>query len=775
MTRPSLPIFGAAGSATLAPPPASQQAQPGQTRVELAITGMHCASCVGRVQDALAAEPGVSQAAVNLLTNSAVVSFDPARTSARALTERVAAVGYGANLPDTSAGALANAERQDSARTAEITDFGVKAAVSVAVGAGTMLLPMSPMDQPFAAAAVAQFGATTVVMAWAGRHFYLRAWKALRHGTADMNTLVSVGTLAAWAWSVVAMAAPHRMMSNGVAPALYFEAVSFIIGFILVGNALDARAKGQTVRALRTLLDLAPPVAVIVEGDRQREVPVGDVRAGDVVLVRPGARIPVDGAIVDGTSAVDEAMVTGEPMPVARTTGHRVIGGTVNGSGVLRVRATDVGEASVLARIVAMMRNAQAERAPVEALVDRIAAVFVPVVLVLAALTAVTWLVLLGGEGIARALSASVAVLIIACPCAMGLAVPAAVMVATGRAAQFGVLVKGGRGLERTARVTVVAVDKTGTLTAGKPAVASFQLATGAMVTEAEVLDLVAAVERVSEHPLAGAIVRYADWRGAASLVATQFSATAGQGASAMVGSRAVLVGNAAFLDDWGISRIAGDAAAALAGASGASTVFAAVDGRLAAIIGVRDLPRPTSAAAVRRIEALGIRVIMLTGDQAEAAAAVARDVGIGDVRAGLTPEAKLEAIVTLQHKGDVVAMVGDGINDAPALARADVGIAVGTGADVAIEASDVTLMRPGVDAVADALQLSRMAMRIIHQNLFWAFAYNVVGIAVAAGVFFPWTGAMLSPIIASAAMAASSVSVVSNSLRLRRFTPGSA
>ena len=751
--------------------------------MELAVTGMHCAACVVRIQDALAAEPGVSAAAVNLLTNSAVVAYDPSRTSPATLTARVEAVGYGAAVPVPSAGALANAERQDATRATEIADFRTKAAVSLAVGTGVMLLPMPAMDQPFAAGAVAQFVATTGVMAWAGRHFYVRAWKALRHGTADMNTLVSVGTLAAWAWSVVAMAAPHRLMTNGVAPALYFEAVTFIIGFILVGNALDARAKGQTVRALRALLDLAPPVAVVIDATGEREVPVGDVRSGDVVLVRPGARIPVDGVVAGGTSAVDEAMVTGEPVPVVRTAGDRVIGGTVNGTGVLRIRATDVGEASVLARIVALMRNAQAERAPVEALVDRIAAVFVPVVLALALVTAAAWLVVLGGDGLGSALSASVAVLIIACPCAMGLAVPAAVMVATGRAAQFGVLVKGGRGMERTARVTVVAVDKTGTLTAGRPSVASFQIVPGAAVGDTDLLELVAAVERASEHPLAGAIVRYAEARGgetrrvtpAVARVAAQFSASPGQGAAAMVGPHSVLVGSAAFLDKSGISRDLGESAAGVARSSGESVVYAAVDGRLAAVVGVRDEPRPSSAAAVRRIRALGVRVVMLTGDHADAAADVARDVGIDEILAGLTPAAKLEAISTLQRKGEVVAMVGDGINDAPALARADVGIAVGTGAEVAIEASDVTLMRPGIDAVADALQLSRMAMRIIHQNLFWAFAYNVVGIAVAAGVFFPWTGAMLSPVIASAAMAASSVSVVSNSLRLRRFTPRNA
>jgi P-type Cu+ transporter len=774
-------------------------------RVTLQVSGMTCAACQARVQQSLSSAPGVLEANVNLMTAEASVSYDPARSSPDALLAHVRSIGYGAALSRDGGDALAE---QDAARTHEFRALRTKALVALAAGAVAMVASMPLMaahvhlglgapadpfmrwtlrvlDPPLARAApwlhavpprALAFGLlalTTAVMAWAGRHFYTRAWAAFRHHAADMNTLVAVGTGAAYVLSLGATLAPAFFVSRGVPPDVYYEAVVLIIALILVGNALEARAKRQTSTALRALVGLQPRTARVARAGAEVDVPVEEVRAGDVVVVRPGERIPVDGAVASGASAVDESMLTGEPLPVEKHAGDRVIGGTVNGSGAFRLRATGVGADTVLAHIVKLMREAQGSRAPIQKLADRISGVFVPVVLSLSIATFVVWYVAAESAPGVRAFAAAVAVLVIACPCAMGLAVPTAVMVATGRGAELGGLIKGGEALERAHAIDTVVLDKTGTITEGKPAVTDVEVAPGARVAGDALVTLVAAVERASEHPVAAAIAAHAAARGAPAAEVQAFQSVPGRGARGTVDGRSVLVGNAAFLEAAGISTAALDGRAAELASAGRTTVFAAVDGALAGLVAVADRIRPTSREAIARLRRMGLDVVMLTGDGHRTADAVAREVGGLRVVAGVLPDGKVAEVERLQAEGRVVAMVGDGINDAPALARAEIGIAMGSGTDVAVEAADVTLMRADLRAVADAIALSRRTMRTMRQNLFWAFAYNVIGIPVAAGVLYPAFGLLLSPVLASAAMAASSVSVVTNSLRLRRFRQG--
>jgi len=785
-------------------------------RVVIPVTGMTCAACQARVQRTLSRTPGVADASVNLMMANATVAYDPAATSPQALVDVIRSTGYGAELPTPGRTAFEEQAERDRAQGEEFVTLRRKAIVSAAAGVVAMLLSMPLMaghggqpslgsgqahratdplmdwatgaltpalqaaapwlySLPAAAITWSLLLVTLGVMAWAGRHFYTRAWVAFRHHSADMNTLVAVGTGAAFLYSVIATVAPGLFLRNGVAPDVYFEAVILIIAFVLAGNAVEARAKRQTASALRALAGLQPRTARVAGPAGETDVPTEHVRAGDTVVVRPGERVPVDGEVVSGESAVDESMLTGESMPVAKRPGDRVIGGTINGTGALRYRATTLGADSVLAQIVKLMRDAQGSRAPIQALADRVSAVFVPVVISIAVATFVAWYVAVhasgapGGEATVRAFAAAVAVLIIACPCAMGLAVPTAVMVATGKGAELGVLIKGGEALQRAGDVTTVVLDKTGTVTEGRPAVTDVLVAPDGGLVEAELLRLAAAVEASSEHPLASAIVRHARERGLSLATAESFLSVTGQGATGVVEGRGVLVGNEALLAAWAVdvAPLRGDAER-LAGAA-KTPVYVAVDGQLAGLVAVADPVKDTSRDAVRRLRGLGLDVVMLTGDNQRTADAVARAAGIERVVAGVLPEGKVAEIARLQAGGQVVAMVGDGVNDAPALARADVGIAVGTGTDVAVEAADVALMRGDLGGVAQAVALSRRTMRTMRQNLFWAFVYNVVGIPVAAGVLYPAFGLLLSPVLASAAMAFSSVSVVANSLRLRR------
>jgi P-type Cu+ transporter len=763
----ALPVMGAPSAPP--PPPATPKraAAPTDKSVHVAVSGMHCAACVGRVQAALDAAPGVSSAVVNLLTNSATISYDPATVAPQALADRISAIGYAAELPRFDESAADEQERQEAARDAEYRDYRNKGVAALLVGLGMMLVPMGrTMDG--AMTPWVMLIATTTVMLWAGRHFYARAWTAARHGAADMNTLISLGTGAAYLYSLCATVAPHWFMRGGVAPDLYYEAVVVIIALILVGNALEARAKGITARALKRLIDLQPATARVRRGGEESDIPVAGVVRGDVVIVRPGERIPVDGDIIAGRSAIDESMLTGEPMPVSKTPGDSVTGGTVNSTGAFELTATTVGAESTLARIVQMMRDAQATRAPIQRLADRISAIFVPTVLVIALITFGTWYAVVGSEGLVRAIAASVAVLIIACPCAMGLAVPTAVMVATGRGAELGLLIKGGAALERAAQLTTVVFDKTGTITEGKPAVVHVSVAPST-ATRDEVLRIAATIESWSEHPLATAIVAEATRSGVAVAKATSFEAIAGQGAIGVADGGAVAVGNAALMADWSVDISPLTEAAAQQSSEGRTVVYVAQNGKLAGLVAIADRIKPSSADAVRRLKAMGLHVVMLTGDQRAAAESIARAAGITEVVAGVLPAGKRDEISRRQQAGAVVAMIGDGINDGPALAQSDVGMAIGTGSGIAVEAADVTLMRADLGAVADTIELSRATMATMRQNLFWAFAYNAVGIPVAAGALYPWFGIQLSPILASAAMALSSVSVVTNSLRLRR------
>jgi len=727
------------------------------------VTGMTCAACQARVQRTLQKHAGVSDATVNLMMGNATVTFDPEAVSPDALVAAIRDTGYGAELPQDDRSAFEEQEARDAATAEEFKELRLKAAVSGAIGAAAMLAMPWMHHYPWAPWLLLVL--TSGVMLSAGRHFYVRAWSALRHGSADMNTLIAIGTGSAFLYSVIATATPEFFTSRGVPADVYYEAVILIIAFILTGNAFEARAKRNTSMALRALVQLQPKTARVLRNGEERDLALEHLVADDVVVVRPGERIPVDGVVLQGESAVDESMLTGESLPVPKHAGDRVIGGTINGTGAFRLRATTLGSDSVLAQIVKLMRDAQGSRAPIQALADRISAIFVPTVVVIALLTFATWFLLADDAPAVRGFAAAVSVLIIACPCAMGLAVPTAVMVATGRGAELGVLIKGGEALQRAGEVHTVVLDKTGTVTEGRPTVTDVLVADNAD----ETLRLVASLERASEHPLADAIVRYAESRGLTLAAAESFESVTGRGATGVVDGVAIAVGNPALMADYAIdiSPLAADAER-LAG-EGRTPMFVALDGRFAGVIAVSDPIKETSRAAIASLHAIGLQVVMLTGDNQRTAESIARAAGIDRVVAGVLPDGKVAEIKRLQAEGKVVAMVGDGINDAPALAQADVGMAIGTGTDIAVEAADVVLMRGDLRSVAQAIGLSRRTMQTMKENLFWAFIYNVIGIPVAAGILYPAFGLMLSPVIASAAMAFSSVSVVGNSLRLRR------
>ncbi|MFL5529510.1 MAG: heavy metal translocating P-type ATPase [Gemmatimonadaceae bacterium] len=743
---------------------ATQLAARNDKSVALEVTGMTCAACQARVQRALAAEPGVIDASVNLVTKTAAVRYDPVSVTPERLLQAVRATGYGAELPTVGETALDMTERQEGIETEEARSLAIKAAVSVAAGVFAMALGMMSMGT--AGANYTLLALATAVVAWAGRDIYSRAWKAVRHGSADMNTLIALGTGAAFVYSLIATVAPYLFARNGIAPNVYYEAVIFIIGLVLTGRAIEARARRKTSDALRKLVKLLPPMARVEVNGEWLEKSLETVRSGDIVVVRPGERIPVDGVLVDGASEVDQSMLTGEPMPVAKGVDDQVVGGTLATTGSFRYRATSVGADSVLARIVALMREAQSSRAPIQQLADKVSAVFVPVVLAIAILTFIVWYLIGGSSALPYAITAAVSVLIIACPCAMGLAVPTAVMVATGRGAEMGLLIKGGEILQRAGDIDTVVLDKTGTVTEGTPTV-SRVIPVGSL-SEREILDYASALERHSEHPVGAAVVRASTGDRLAVRSVTDFKAHAGSGVSGRVQGKVVAVGNHALLREMGIDATATSSDTDTFAADGASELFVAIDGAVVGRVVVSDVVRASSEEAVRQLKAMEIDVLLVTGDRRSTAESIAREVGIDKTIAEVLPLGKVNAIRELQTKRRVVAMVGDGINDAPALAQADVGISMPKGTDIAIEASDIALMRGDLRAVPAAIALSRRTMATMKQNLFWAFVYNVIGIPIAAGVLYPVTGLMLSPVIASAAMALSSISVVTNSLRLR-------
>jgi Cu+-exporting ATPase len=740
----------------------------GTVTTEIPIEGMFCASCVQKIERALLEVRGVLKASVNLATGRARVEFLPSETQLGELKRTIEGTGYKVlEMPDeTDSMDLERAVRLKEYRVLRLRFvLGILLAIVIFIGSMHRWFPWAPgllnnFYVLWILATPAQF-----IIGWP---FLRGAWKSFRHRTADMNTLVSVGTLSAYLYSAAATLFPSLFREAGITPAVYFDTSAFIISLILFGRLLEARAKGRTSEAIRRLAGLQPRTARIIREGAEIEIPIADVQAGDLVIVRPGERIPVDGVIEEGRSSVDESMITGESMPLLKGPGDDVVGATLNKSGSFRFRATKVGKDTALAQIIRLVQEAQGSKAPIQRLADVIAGYFVPVVISISVLTFVIWFDLGPAPPLTLALLNFVAVLIIACPCALGLATPTAVMAGTGRGAERGILIKGGESLETIHKVDTVVFDKTGTLTRGEPEVTD--LVALPEFEEGSLLRLAAAVEMPSEHPLGEAVVRKAKERGLGFETAREFQAFEGQGVEAVAEEKKVLLGNSRYLTDRGVDCGALVGMAENLAAEGKTAMFAAVDGRLAGLIAVADTIKEHSAEAVAELRRLGLEVVMLTGDHRKTAEAIAAQAGILRIIPEVLPGDKVREIKKLQEAGRKVAMVGDGINDAPALAQADIGIAIGTGTDIAMEASDITLIRDDLRAVAAAIALSKQTLRVIKQNLFWAFFYNVVGIPVAAGALYPFFGILLNPIIASAAMAFSSVSVVSNSLRLRRF-----
>jgi Cu+-exporting ATPase len=730
--------------------------------IRLTVEGMSCASCVGRVERALDAVPGVVSASVNLATSEARVSVLTGADGRRAVLEALDAAGYPAR-PDTGATDRHDAVAEDIALLRRATWIAALLTLPVFVlEMGSHMIPafhhwiMAGMGMQ--TSRVIQFVLTTAVLAGPGRIFLLRGFPALFKGTPDMNSLVAIGTVAAWGFSSVATFAPGLLPAGRV--AVYFEAAAVIVTLILLGRYLEARAKGKTGAAIARLVGLTPDTALVERNGVPVDVPVAEVGVGDILHLKPGAKVPVDGLVTHGTSFIDESMLTGEPLPVAKGPGDRVTGGTINGNGALRFEATQVGADTVLAQIIRMVEDAQGARLPVQDLVNRITGWFVPAVLVVAAMTLAVWLIF--GPGIGLALVSAVSVLIIACPCAMGLATPTSIMVGTGRAAELGVLFRKGDALQSLSGIGIVAFDKTGTLTEGAAQLTTFETAEG--FERSGVLSLVAGAEAGSEHPIARALVAAA----AEVPEARNFEAVTGFGIRAEVSGHRVLVGAERLMTHDGIDPGALRGTAVRLAREGQTPFFAAIDGRIAAVIGVSDPVKDSAPAAIAALHAMGVRTAMITGDATATAQAIAAQLGIDHVVAEVLPDGKVDAVEALRRDGPV-AFVGDGINDAPALAQADVGIAVGTGTDIAIESADVVLMSDDLSAVTRALTVSRATMRNIRQNLGWAFGYNTLLIPVAAGVLYPLWGLALSPALAAGAMALSSVAVVTNALRLRR------
>jgi P-type Cu+ transporter len=743
--------------------------------IVLPIEGMTCASCVNRIERFLRKTPGVAEAAVNLATEKATVRVDPAMAGRDELVKAVEAAGY-----EVKAEAVPAADAAAPSLDAELTEEDLEreraqrqtlfqAGVAIAASIVFMILMFTPQTLvSMTDLNKLILWPATAIQLWAGSRFYRSAWRAGRHGGATMDTLVAVGTSAAWGYSVFVTMWPDIVHAAGLHPETYFDSATIIIGLILLGKWLEARAKGRTTGAIRRLVGLQATTARRIRGDLEEDVDLAVVVPGDLLRVRPGDKVPVDGVVVEGASAVDESMLTGEPIPATKGPGDEVIGATINTTGSFVMRTTRIGRDTALARIVELVQRAQGSKAPIQRMADRISEIFVPAVLAVAALTFAVWFVFGPEPRLTLALTAFIGVVIIACPCAMGLATPTAIMVGTGRGAEAGILVRGGEALEAAGRIDTVVMDKTGTLTLGRPAVTRIVAAGG--FDEARVLDLAASLETGSEHPLGEAIVRTARETELGFAAVDGFEAVVGRGVRGSVDGAAVLVGSRRMLEELGADVTALVAEADAVAADGGTVVYVAVDGVAAGLVAITDPVKAESAEAVRDLQASGLAVWLLTGDARATAEAVARRVGIPADRviAEVLPVDKDEVVARLQAEGHRVAMVGDGINDAPALARADLGVAIGTGADVAIEASDITLVGGDPRLVGSAIALSKATIRVIRQNLFWAFAYNVLLIPIAMGALYPTLGITLNPALAAAAMALSSVSVVTNSLRLR-------
>jgi Cu+-exporting ATPase len=738
------------------------------SRTTVTVGGMTCAACVRRVETALKELPGVRDATVNLATARATVVHDADWAGLAELRRAIEDQGYTfLGVPQDDKADPITAEREREVRALR-TRLAAGAVLSVIVFLGSMQhwFPfLHGLPRPIVL--YAMFVLTAPVVFWVGDRFIVGAFKAARQRTTDMNTLVAVGALSAYVYSAAATFFPAFFSQAGIAPHVYYDGAALIVTLIILGRLLEAKAKGRTSLAIRKLLDLTPKTARVVRDGVETELPIEGVLTEDLVIVRPGERIPTDGAVVSGASSVDESMLTGESMPVPKEAGEQVFAATINLNGTLRFRATRVGSETALAQIVRMVSDAQGSKAPIQRIADRVASIFVPAVFAIGAVTFAVWYFFVPDPSFSRALLNFVSVLVIACPCALGLATPTAVMVGTGLGADHGILIRDAESLENAYKLTTVVFDKTGTLTKGEPQVTDIIPAAG--VTERELLKTALCIENYSEHPLARAIAAKAVETGLAPEAAEGFEALSGFGARASLGGRSCLLGNRLLLTREGVAL--GDLGAAcdrLSG-EGKTCVFAALDNKALGLIGVADTPRESAAGAVAALREMGLQVVMITGDTPGTGRAVAAAVGIDRVLAGVLPGGKADEIHRLREGGEVVAMVGDGINDAPALAAADIGIAIGAGTDIAIEASDITLMRDDLRTVPQAILLSAETMKVIRQNLFWAFIYNVVGIPIAAGALYPFFGILLNPEFAAAAMALSSVSVVSNSLRLRR------
>jgi len=745
------------------------------THLDLAITGMTCASCVRRVEKALAAVPGVTHSTVNLATERASVDFDSDATSPDALVAAVVGMGYEAQPIVANDGhearqAQARSDHAEALQRAFFVALALTLPVFIIEMGSHFIAPLHHWVNDTLGQETSwllQFVLTTLVLVGPGRAFFTQGIAALCRRAPEMNSLVALGAGSAWAYSTVATFFPDWLPSN--ARHVYFEAAAVIVTLILLGRMLEARAKGQTGAAIKRLINLQPRTARVQRNGQLIDVPVESIQPGELVVIRPGEKVPVDGEIIEGQSFIDESMLTGEPIPVDKTKGMQATGGTLNTSGSVTVRVTQTGADTMLARIIQMVEAAQGARLPIQTLVDRVTSWFVPAVMALAVLTFILWLWLGPAPSLPFAVVSAVAVLIIACPCAMGLATPTSIMVGTGRAADMGILFRQGDALQSLRDVSVVAFDKTGTLTLGKPVLTD--ISTTPTFNEDDVLRWLAAVQLRSEHPIALAIVAAAHERNLTLSEATNFQTVTGSGVTATVEGRHIVSGNARLLTESGIDDLSTfNEQIQQWGEAGKTPIYVAIDGMIAAIVAVSDPLKPTAVHAIRRLHRMGIKTAMISGDNIHTAQGVARQLGIDDVRANVLPDGKVAALSQLRIHGERLAFVGDGINDAPALASADVGIAIGAGTDVAIEAASVVLMSSDLNTVPDAIAISRATLTNIKQNLFWAFAYNVALIPLAAGALYPAFGFMLSPIFAAGAMALSSVFVVGNALRLRRY-----
>ncbi|PIG90585.1 heavy metal translocating P-type ATPase [Gloeocapsopsis sp. IPPAS B-1203] len=750
----------------------------------LKLRGMSCASCANNIEEAIRAVPGVTECNVNFGAEQAAVTYNPDKTNIETIQAAVDEAGYSSYSLQDQEMVTGEDDAEKAARLAESKKLqrklwlgGVISIILVIGGLPMMTglhLPWIPMwlHNPWF-----QLVLTTPIQFWSGESFYQGAWKAFKRHTATMDTLVALGTSAAYFYSLVPTFFPNFFLAQGLEPAVYYEISAVVITLILLGRLLENRAKGQTSEAIRKLIGLQARDARVIRNGQEIDIPIQEVRIDDVILVRPGEKIPVDGEVIEGASTVDEAMVTGESVPVKKQPGDEVIGATINKTGSFKFRATRVGKDTFLAQIVKLVQQAQGSKAPIQQLADRVTGWFVPAVIAVAIATFIIWFNFLGNLTLATI--TTIGVLIIACPCALGLATPTSIMVGTGKGAENGILVKGAESLELAHKIQTIVLDKTGTITEGKPTVTDFVTVNGtANRNELKLIQLAASVERNSEHPLAEAVVRYAQAQEVDLAQVKDFEAIAGSGVQGIVSDRLVQIGTQRWMEELGVDTRALVERKTTLEVAGKTAVWIAVDGKMQGLMGIADALKPSSAQAIRALKQLGLEVVMLTGDNRATADAIAQQVGIDRVFAEVRPDQKAAIVQSLQRersrhsKSKIVAMVGDGINDAPALAQADVGIAIGTGTDVAIAASDITLISGELQGIITAIQLSRATIRNIRQNLFFAFIYNVAGIPIAAGILFPFFGWLLNPIIAGAAMAFSSVSVVTNALRLRNFQP---